>query len=150
MRCPLAKLEDDYEVGYGKPPKGTQFAQGRSGSPKGRPKGSKNLATSFIEIGREQITVTEGGRTRTMTKADAIAHQLTNKAASGDFRAMREYFQTYKMFQGSELVEEVAPDLSDRDNGVMKSFLKRMDRMGKKKSDESSIPNAIETKEDPE
>jgi hypothetical protein len=67
-----------------------------------------------------------------MTKADAIAHQLTNKAASGDFRAMREYFQTCKMFQASESVEEVAPDLSDRDKGVMKSFLKRMDRMGKR------------------
>jgi hypothetical protein len=128
----VAELDDDYEVGYGKPPKEMQFAQGKSGNPKGRPKGSKNLATSFIEIDREEITVTEGGRTRTMTKADAVAHQLTNEAASGDLRAMREYFQTYKMFQASESVEEIAPDLSDRDNDVMKNFLRRMDRMGKR------------------
>jgi hypothetical protein len=97
MRCPVAEFDDGYEVGYGKPPKETKFMKGRSGNPKGRPKGSKNLATSFMEIGREQITVTEGGRTRTMTKAEAVVHQLTNKAASGDPRARREYFQVHKI-----------------------------------------------------
>ena len=29
---------DSYEVGYGKPPKSTQFEKGVSGNPKGRPK----------------------------------------------------------------------------------------------------------------
>lgn len=146
----MAEFDDDYEVGYGKPPKEMQFTQGKSGNPKGRPKGSKNLATSFIEVGREVITVTEGGRTRTMTKSDAVVHQLTNKAASGDPRAMREYFQIYKMFQATESVEDISPDLSDRDKDVMKNFLKRMERMGKKRSDESSTPSTIETKEEKE
>jgi hypothetical protein len=150
MRCPVAEFDDDYEVGYGKPPKEMRFTRGKSGNPKGRPKGSKNLATSFIEVGREEITVTEGGRTRTMTKSDAVVHQLTNKAASGDPRAVREYFQIYKMFQATESVEEISPDLSDRDKDVMKNFLKRMDRMGKKRSDESSTPSTIETKEERE
>ena len=29
----------DYEVGYGKPPRHTRFANGRSGNPRGRPHG---------------------------------------------------------------------------------------------------------------
>ena len=146
----MAEFDDNYEVGYGKPPKEMQFAKGKSGNPKGRPQGAKNLATTFMEIGRERITVTEGGRTRTMTKAEAVVHQLTNKAASGDPRARREYFLVHKLLQPPEPTEKIAPDLSDRDKDLMKNFLKRMERMGVKKSDELSTPGTIETKEETE
>ena len=35
------KKPNDFEVGYGKPPKGTQFKKGQSGNPSGRPKKDK-------------------------------------------------------------------------------------------------------------
>jgi ParB-like nuclease domain/Family of unknown function (DUF5681) len=52
-----APLESS-DVGYCNPPRETRFKKGTSGNPKGRPKGSKNFATSFFELGREKVTVT--------------------------------------------------------------------------------------------
>ena len=37
----------DYEIGYGRPPKHTQFKKGQSGNPEGRPKGIKSLSTEL-------------------------------------------------------------------------------------------------------
>ena len=45
-------MSDDYEVGYKKPPIHTRFKPGVSGNPKGRPKGTKNLATDLAEENR--------------------------------------------------------------------------------------------------
>ena len=39
------KAGGDYAVGYGRPPKATQFKPGRSGNPRGRPKGAKSEDT---------------------------------------------------------------------------------------------------------
>jgi Family of unknown function (DUF5681) len=77
------------EVGHGKPPKHTQFVKGQSGNPKGRPKGSQNLATLLVKIGRQRITVSENGRTRSIPKLEASMIQLMNKAVSADLKAIR-------------------------------------------------------------
>jgi len=78
----------DYEVGYGRPPKATQFKKGQSGNPKGRPKGRVNLITAVQAELEERIVITENGQTRSITKGEAVAKQLVRKAVSGDVKAI--------------------------------------------------------------
>ena len=79
----------DYEVGYGKPPRHTRFKPGRSGNPRGRPSGSKNLATVLSEALNEPVIVAEDGRRRKITKRQAIIKQLVNRSAKADLRATK-------------------------------------------------------------
>ena len=41
-------LGSKYEVGYGKPPKRTQWKPGQSGNPKGKKKGLKSVKQLFL------------------------------------------------------------------------------------------------------
>jgi hypothetical protein len=79
----------DYDVGYGKPPRHTRFHKGRSGNPRGRPGGSKNLSTLLNEALNERVLVTENRGRRKITKQQAMITQLVNKAAQGDWRALK-------------------------------------------------------------
>ena len=75
-------------VGYGTPPEATRFRKGVSGNPKGRPKGSLNVATVFTNILRERVVINEHGQRKTVTKLEAALKQMVNKAASGESRAL--------------------------------------------------------------
>src|SRR5216684_5885090 len=77
----------DYDVGYKKPPAHTRFQKGKSGNPRGRPKGSSNHLTVLRRVLDQKVTVTEDGKRRKITKIEAAMTQLLNKAALGDSRA---------------------------------------------------------------
>jgi hypothetical protein len=75
-------------VGYGKPPQNTRFKKGVSGNPKGRPKGSLNVASVFMKTLREKVVLNENGQRKKVSKLEAAIKQLVNKAATGDQRSM--------------------------------------------------------------
>lgn len=79
--------DEDYKVGYGKPPKQTQFKPGQSGNPKGRSKGTKNLKTELMEMLAEMILVRDGDRTRQVSNQRAFLMALLSRAFKGDAKA---------------------------------------------------------------
>lgn len=117
------------EVGYGRPPRANQFKPGQSGNPKGRPKGSLNVASVLARTLREKLVINEGGRRREITKLEAAVMQLANKAASGDARAIRLLLG---LTQAAEERAEAAPTsrevLPEADRRVMQSLLARIQR----------------------
>jgi hypothetical protein len=77
-----------YEVGYKKPPKKHQFLKGQSGNPRGRPKAKvtplKTLEEQLVDELQKVITVTEGGKKRSMTKAAVVVRRAVDGAIAGD------------------------------------------------------------------
>jgi hypothetical protein len=100
--------QDDYEVGYRKPPKNTQFQKGVSGNPRGRPKKAAEFHSIFMKESESLMTINDNGQRRRISKLEGIAKQLHNKALTGNIPALRMYIALYP-----QVLERVALQSKD-------------------------------------
>ncbi len=96
--------DDEYRVGYGRPPKRSRFRRGQSGNPSGKPGAKKTSASLLRKALLEPVLVKQDGRLRRVTKLQAVATQLVNKATQGDYQSIRRLL-SYCSWLHSELTE---------------------------------------------
>jgi hypothetical protein len=114
-----------YTVGKGRPPVATRFKPGRSGNPKGRPKGSKNAQSlAKAELGRK-VVVTVNGRKKSMTVAEIASRRLGDKAMTGDAKAFSFLIAIAGVGSGSD--ETLADRLTtpEQDQAILADYFKR-------------------------
>ena len=115
-------------VGYGHPPKHSQFEKGRSGNPNGRPKGVRNFATVIEAELNIKIPITENGKRKSISKREAVAKQLVNKAASGDTKAIPLLLNESRAHEKTDIGRNLDPGQSVADHQVMTGMLERIRR----------------------
>jgi hypothetical protein len=91
----------DYSVGYGRPPKATQFAVGNRANPAGRPKGSRTVAAVLQDVLQRKIAVTENGKTRWIPVLEAMILRLANEAMRSDPGAVKLLLALNDRYSGS-------------------------------------------------
>jgi hypothetical protein len=131
--------EPTERVGFCRPPRSTRFKKGVSGNPKGRPKGSLNVATLFMKTLREKVIINERGQRKTVTKLEAAFKQLVNKSAGGDLRAialLRDLAREAEEKQNTTASQN-GLSVDEADQEVMFGILQRFQQ----KDDEASQSN---------
>jgi hypothetical protein len=115
--------DDDYQVGYGKPPKHTQFPKGQSGNSKGRPKGARGFKTDLEDILSTKVKVTKDGRPAKVSSQLAMLMRLREKALKGEPRALDRLLTLAAEHSAEKEAQSAERTLSRADDEILARFL---------------------------
>ena len=122
--------DNDYEIGYARPPKSGQFKPGKSGNPKGRKKGFKNLKSMVQEVLNEKVIVTSAKGKKKVSKLQAMLMKNANEALKGNAKAFDQVLSTLKMAGFENFDENLstknATHLADEDQAILDQYMDSM------------------------
>lgn len=117
----------EYEVGFGKPPKHSQFQPGKSGNPAGRPKKSKNLKTILLEQLTEEIQVKQNGTRKKMTTQEAIVKSTLHNALNGDRTSQFKILEMILKVIGAEVEDDSSKiDFTEDEHALIERYQQRI------------------------
>jgi hypothetical protein len=117
---------EEYKVGYGKPPIHTRFKLGQCGNPRGRPAGRPGMAAVLQAVLDQKVPVIEGGKAKKMSKREMMLVTAVNRAIKGDAKALMAVINIMSRV-GSKDLEPVQERVEEapEDAAILELFLKR-------------------------
>lgn len=113
----------DYIVGYCRPPKATQFTAGKSGNPKGRPKGSRPVGAVLQDIIQQKVSVTESGKSRRVSVLEVMLRRLANDAMRSDQKAIKLLLSLVDRYAESPETAIQLRELLAEDEAILAQYL---------------------------
>lgn len=109
-------INPDYEVGYCRPPVGSQYQPNMSGNPGGRPPkarakqppkpnatgGLSAIQRAVLDAGAAKVEVRRGRQTVKMTQIEAAVDGLAEAARNGNVRAVQIFFDIYSQAEADD------------------------------------------------
>jgi hypothetical protein len=144
----MDREDDDYEVGYGRPPQETRWQKGQSGNPKGRPpRRARTVTEIYAEVANELIEVTENGHKKLITKVEAMIRREANESLSQNQKARKEFLTQVRQAERQEDTDE---DF-EQEKVLQASMLERFEEARRLKAErEVAVAEDKPAEEDPD
>jgi hypothetical protein len=98
----------EYEVGYKKPPRHSQFKPGNRANPHGRGKRTRRTEAEFVhEIMTQPVSFREGGKTKQAPRIELLIKSYGAAALSGDVGAAEALLKIREDFAKNRAIEPI-------------------------------------------
>jgi Family of unknown function (DUF5681) len=106
----------DYEVGYKKPPRHSQFKPGNRANPHGRGKRQRRTEAAIVnEIMSQSVSFREGGKSKRAPRIELLIKYYGAAALKGDVGAAEALLKIRKDFERHRAIEPVVLQLTERE-----------------------------------
>ena len=110
-------------AGYRHPPLHSRWRKGQSGNPSGRPKRPKRIEEDVLAEMSEKVTLTEGGRSKRITKQRALIKGHTARGIKGDTRSAKLILDILQRASGQQPEQGTSASLTPAETKILEDYL---------------------------